>query len=831
MGSRFPLLFFALLVSSYLTAQMGPRNGGGPSGHAYGRVLDADKKPVAFATVRVMLGDSILGGALVEENGDFDLPKLPLRPMVLRIAAMGYSTFEKSFALTMDRPQMDLGNLTMAADAVVLKAAVISKERATQVLQVDRRVYNVDKDISVVGGDGTDVMKNIPGLSVDVDGNVQMRGKSPQILVDGRPTTMTLDQIPASDIERVEVITNPSVLFDASATGGIVNVVMKKSIRPGYSGQLQGGFGNNGRYNASGNLLMRQGRSAITLSYGFGHSASPGYSYNDRTDLVDGIAVDHFRQDATSTNEHARNNARVGWDYKLSNRNTLSLMQSAGFGIRNSTEDQNFVESDAAHNATGTGTQTNISDSKYTNLTSRVGFKRTTTKPGKEWTTDLTYNLGYRLSPASTEQTNQGVDVDIPPTHNMQTRDSKGDDQSWTWQADVIDPYADNKKFEWGFKSYYDINTSNMDVANSSDTMPVPMVDTVSSNAFRIRTLVNAAYANWSTKLTEHWAMQAGLRVEQNSMDAQRTDKDVSFKYNYPSGLDDLGHILFPAIYLSRKWDAVDGDLQRELQVNVSRKVNRPNFYQVMPFIMSTDARSYRIGNPTLKPEMSTIAEVNHLLPFGEKGNWLSSVYGRFTTDVITSYTAPLATDPNILVTTFVNGDRNQSFGWENTVKLTIWKGSEITLNGNMQWTQIGLVQDGLSFTNSGLSWDGKANISQKLTKDFSLQVNADYDGPRIIPQGHSLERYSMDITLRKQFSKRFFVTASANNIFDSRGWGSYYETPYFTQEGFRSWGGREFRISATWTFGKQDVSLFRKKSAVERPEPGTSGGDEGGTE
>jgi hypothetical protein len=496
MGSRLPLFLVTLFISSILVAQRGP---GGPSGHAYGRVLDADKKPVAFATVRVTLGDSLVGGALVAENGDFDLPKLPLRTMTLRIAALGYTPFEKSFTLTTDRPEMDLGNLTMVADAVVLNAAVITKERATQVLQVDRRVYNVDKDISVTGGNGTDVMKNIPGLSVDVDGNVEMRGKSPQILVDGRPTTMTLDQIPAADIERVEVITNPSVLFDASATGGIVNVIMKKSIRPGYSGQLQGGFGNNGRYNASGSLLMRQGRSAITLSYGLGHSATPGHSYNDRTDLADGAPVDFFRQDATSENARMRHNARAGWDYKLSNRNTLSLMQSVGTGYRNSTEDQAFVTSDAAHATTGTGTQYNISDYNYTNLTSRVGFKRTTTKPGKEWSTDLTYNFGDRTSPASTEQTDQGADGDLPPRHNLQTRDSQGKDQSWTWQADVVDPYADNRKFEWGFKSYYDISTSSMDVANSGDSLPVPMPDTVLSNAFDIRTLVNAAYANWST--------------------------------------------------------------------------------------------------------------------------------------------------------------------------------------------------------------------------------------------------------------------------------------------------------------------------------------------
>ncbi|MCB0758706.1 MAG: TonB-dependent receptor [Flavobacteriales bacterium] len=829
-----PRLLFALLAlfcAGLLSAQRGPVGRTSP-GHAYGRVLGADRKPVAFASASVLVGDSVVGGALVQENGDFDITGLPLGALRLRIAGLGYATLEKEFTLTREIPELDLGNLMIEVDEVVLQAAEISKERATQVLQVDRRVYNVDKDISVAGGDATDVMKNIPGLSVDADGNVEMRGKSPKVFVDGRPTTLTLDQIPASDIERVEVITNPSVIFDASSTGGIVNVVMKKSTRPGYSGQLQAGIGTNERYNLNGNLLMRQGRNSFSLNAGFGHSASPRTSYNYRTDLADGLPTSYFRQDANGTHEHMRINARLGWDYKLSNRNTISLLQGVYIGSRSSSEDQVYTTSDAANNTTGSGTQHNISDGTYNNYNTRVGFKRTTTKPGKEWSTDLTFNLGDNTSPATREQFNQGSDG-ILPGQSFQGRDSKGDNQEWTWQLDVTDPYADNRKLEWGFKANYELSNSTMDVTYGNDTLPGLVRDTALSNAFRIGTWVNAAYINWSTKLSTHWSMQSGLRVEQNVMDAKRTDKDVDFSYSYPDGLDDLGQILFPAVYLSRKWDAPDGDLQRELQINVSRKVNRPRFYQIMPFIMSTDARSYRIGNPTLRPEMSTILEVNHLLPLGENGNWLSSIYGRFTDDVITSYTAPLPSDPNILVTTYVNGDQNQSFGWENTIKLTLWKGSEATLNGNVQWVRIGLAENGVNYTNNGISFDGKVNFSQKLPHDFTLQVNADYDGPRIIPQGHTLDRSSMDFTLRKQFSRRFFVTASVNNIFDSRGWGSYYETPNFEQESFRSWGSRELRVSATWRFGKQDTQLFRKKSTgpTTPSEPGGGGGDDGGGE
>ena len=142
---------------------------------------------------------------------------------------------EQTVQLTRDTIEIDLGDLSLETDPELLKEAEIVSEKSTMTMQVDRRVFNVDKDLSTQGGTGVEVMKNVPGLTVDVDGNVQMRGANPQILIDGRPSSITLEQIPAEEIERVEVITNPSVAFDANTTGGIINVVLKKSMKPGYS--------------------------------------------------------------------------------------------------------------------------------------------------------------------------------------------------------------------------------------------------------------------------------------------------------------------------------------------------------------------------------------------------------------------------------------------------------------------------------------------------------------------------------------------------------------------------------------------------------------------
>lgn len=803
-----------------------------PVGQAYGKLVDENRKPVPFASISILRGDSAVGGVLVQENGFFEVPNLPFGNLKLKVAAMGFAPFEKDFILSPSHPAMDLGNIQVATDAVVLQAAEVTKERATQVLQVDRRVYNVEKDISVVGGDATDVMKNIPGLSVDAEGNVEMRGQAPRVFVDGRPTMMTLDQIPAADIERVEVITNPSAAFDADATGGIVNVVLKKTVRPGFSGQLMAGIGTDGRYNGNASLMVRQGRSSFNAGLGFGLGKPPGWGYSDRTDLADGVPVGYFSQNSDRDNSHFRRNARLGWDYKLSVRNTISLMQSVHAGNRDGTEEQDFTSLDGSHTLISSGRQINISEGRRRGLTSRAGFRRVTTKPGKEWNTDLTFNASSHGSPATTEQFNFG-DIGNLPGHSMQRRDSESKGQEWTWQADVSDAYAEGRKLEWGFKANYERQESNMGVTNENDTLLVAQFDSLLSNAYKIRTFINAAYINWSTTLTEHWSMQSGLRVEQNAMLADRTDKDLSFDYNYPSGLGDLGRILFPSVYLSRKWSAEEGNLQRELQVNVSRKVHRPNHWQMMPFIMPVDARSYRQGNPVLLPEMSTVLEVNHLLPFGEKGNWLSSVYARFTTNVITSYTMPLEDDPDILLTSYLNGDRNSGYGWENTVKLTVWGGLEATLNANLQWVQIGMTTNGRAFSNTGINYNGKANLSQKLPKGWAVQVNGDYDGPRVLPQGHTLERYSMDVTVRKDIGKQLSITASAQNIFDSRGWGSYFDMPTFRQESFSTWGNRAFNLTATWRFGKVDAQLFRRNrpGSTERNVPSTGGGDDGGME
>lgn len=229
------ITFFSTELSAQMPAVM-PAGGARPNmpkiGRIYGKLLDAQsRKPVEYATVTVLAArkDSILGGSLVQSNGDFSVDKLPFGQHRVRFSFIGYKPIEKQVTISPQKFELDLGNLRMEIDAAQLATVEISEERSNVVMSIDRRNYTVDKDLTSQGGTALEVMRNIPGLTVDADGGVKMRNASPTIFVDGRPTTLSLDQIPAEQIERVEVITNPSAKFDASTTGGILNVVLKRT--------------------------------------------------------------------------------------------------------------------------------------------------------------------------------------------------------------------------------------------------------------------------------------------------------------------------------------------------------------------------------------------------------------------------------------------------------------------------------------------------------------------------------------------------------------------------------------------------------------------------
>ncbi|HEY8969210.1 MAG TPA: carboxypeptidase regulatory-like domain-containing protein, partial [Puia sp.] len=319
------LLFIVWIVATSSQAQM-PGMGGGrqrggamgngqvPSiGHFYGRVVDAktgkglDGSSVEliqskFDTVTRKRRDTVISGMITTRKGDFSLENLPIfGNFRLKITAIGYSTIEQKVAFdlkmgaggggagrgdmsqALNAVDKDLGNIKLSEDAKTLEQVTVTASKPLIQMGVDRKIYNVEKDISAQGGTAVDVMKNVPSVQVDIDGNVTLRNSSPTIFVDGRPTTLTLDQIPADAIQSVEIITNPGAKYDASGgTSGILNIVLKKNRKAGYNGNVRAGIDQRGRMNLGGDINVKQGKINVFANGHFGQRKSISTGITDR---------------------------------------------------------------------------------------------------------------------------------------------------------------------------------------------------------------------------------------------------------------------------------------------------------------------------------------------------------------------------------------------------------------------------------------------------------------------------------------------------------------------------------------------------------------------
>lgn len=388
------LFLFALLFSLLLHAQM-PAGGNKDmmkamkdlKARVYGKVIDAQtKKPVEYASVTVLWfnKDSVIGGALASDKGDFNVENLPpMGGFRLRVSQIGYKNFETKFYVQIpNKLEQDLGNLKLELDTKILKEVEVTAEKNTVVMSIDKRTYNVDKDLSVKGGTAVDVMKNVPGVTVDADGNAQLRNQSPNIYVDGRPTNLTLQQIPADQIERIEVITNPSVKYDANATGGILNIILKKNLKPGYNGMLMGYVGTGDRYGGMVNLNVKEGKWNVSAMYSYNQAINVplGYTHKTNKDSATGNILSYYGAD-NKTNSHVMFNfGRLGIDYNINNRNTISLNTTIVGGEFLTSDRMDYYFADASKTYTRTGLQVNNQRAAFQNYNGQLLYKKNLSK-------------------------------------------------------------------------------------------------------------------------------------------------------------------------------------------------------------------------------------------------------------------------------------------------------------------------------------------------------------------------------------------------------------------------------------------------------------------
>ena len=289
-------LFFALITFSTLHAQ----------NEVQGVVNEANTQPVPFATVsawqKTGKDSMLLGGSQTNELGRFSIKNLPSGKVQIIVSFVGYQSISR--LVLIEKPMTDLGQFTLKSDATLLKEVKITGEKEAMSMSTEKRVFNVGKNLTAIGGTAESLLRNIPSITLDESGSPSLRNMATAIYINGKPTQLTLAQIPANQIESVEVISNPSARYDASTSGGIVNLILKRNQKPGYNGTASVGFGNNSRYDATVNLDLRQGKWNFTTLYSLNATQNPLNGYVNRTNFLNGLPASYFNQNTEIGRAH-----------------------------------------------------------------------------------------------------------------------------------------------------------------------------------------------------------------------------------------------------------------------------------------------------------------------------------------------------------------------------------------------------------------------------------------------------------------------------------------------------------------------------------------------
>src|SRR5450432_4356834 len=720
------LLLMGILTGTFSLQAQFPAGGAGRSipnmGHVYGKLQDSSGHPVPEATVLLLHNkyDSVtkktkqvlLKGLTTNAKGEFNFEDLPIfGPLKMKISATGYKPLEQNIVFQVKMPaggapktgtdpaqavsamsstingfDKDLGNIKMATDISQLQAVTVSASKATLKLDIDKKVYNVEKDLVNAGGTALDVMKNVPSVNVDIDGNLTLRNSPPILYIDGRPTTLTLDQIPADAIESVEVITNPSAKYDASGGGaGIVNIVLKKNRKTGYNGNVRGGVDSHGGINGGLNFILRQDKFNFTANgfYNQNHSVTEGSVY--RNNFGD-TATSVFQQQ-NEKNHGAFGFGSLGLDYFLTNRTTFSLTGIHVHGemkpnqVLNNVDSTFFPDGDETiyYNNSNVNTQRTFNANGLT-----FAFKHLFPKEGENVTADLNYFSGMNDNNALTT-TNYLTGLPGSPVAYTQLQKilGNGKNRFLTIQTDYVHPFIATTKLETGIR----LNTQHL-VSNTNtyyDTTGTGNdfnLITAASTNYNNTNNVYAAYVSFTSAIKD-FGYQAGLRAESSNYTGELINQNMNFSNSYPISL-------FPSLFLSQKFKN-----KQEIQLSYTRRINRPNFFQLIPYTNYSDSLNITRGNPNLLPEFTNSFELSYLKTLKGNNTFLASLYYKRTNQLITRYldtfTNEITNKPGY-VNTWVNANYSQTVGAEFTAVNTVTKWFDLVANVNVYNSYINIT-------------------------------------------------------------------------------------------------------------------------------------------
>lgn len=729
-----------------------------------GQVKDAQTAtPLSFSTIRIFnnTDQKLVGGNIANEAGEFSISST-YGTFYAQVEFIGYKSFKSVvFTLSKEKKIVDLGIIQLGASNSTLDEVVVQAEKSTMVLALDKKIFNVGKDLSNAGGSASDILSNIPSISVDAEGGVKLRGSdNVRILIDGKPSGLVsfkggagLQQLQGSLIEKVEIITNPSARYEAEGMSGIINIILKKEQKQGFNGSFELIAGNPANYGVSANVNYRHRKINFFVNYGI--------SYRD-TRANGTLFQNVFSNDTTFTLNQTNsgsvkglnNNIKGGLDFYLTDKDIFTasylFRRSDVRRITDFTYDDSNNKTETLRTLTfrqqdETETEPN---SEYS-----ITYKKSFDKKGQELTTDIRYLDYWERSDQTFKQNGFWADGK-PNSANTKLQKSLNDEaeKQILLQVDYIQPIGKEGKIETGLRTSFRDMTNDYSVTEQNASGNFEPLAGLTNN-FVYNENISAAYGIIGNK-TKKFSYQVGLRAELTNVTTTLKQTNEVNPREYAN--------LFPSTHFTMNLAN-----ENALQVSYSRRVRRPTYGDLSPFVTFSDQRNYFSGNPNLNPEFTNAFELGHLKYF-EKGSFSSSLYYRQTSGKIESIRS--VNSAGISTTLPLNLVGQNSYGAEFATNYTPAKWWKL----DFSWSFFRAITDGSnvsdSYKSDTYSWFARQTSKFNLPKGIDLQVRANYEAPQLLAQGRRGYLFYVDLAMNKDvFKGKGTLTLNVLDVFNSR--------------------------------------------------------------
>lgn len=790
-----------------------------------GKVVDEKtNEPLEYATIILKnIRSEKISGGITDAKGNFNV-QTPKGTYEISIEFISFKT-KKIPSKLLDR-NTDFGTIKLAEDSETLDEINIVAEKSTVEIRLDKRIYNVGKDMTVKGGTASDVLDNVPSVDVDVEGNVSLRGnENVRILIDGKPSALVglsgtdaLRQLPADAIERVEVITSPSARYDAEGTAGILNIILRKGKATGFNGSLTSTVGDPKQYRLAANINWRTKKTNLFTNFGYNNRKGPGNSFTEQSVFDNNVLTSQRIEDRLWSRERSGYNINLGLEYFLSDNSSLTGMLFLRDSDNGNFSTNNISEFDGVGNITATSVR--LEDESEIDKTTQFSLNYTNNfdKKGQKLTVDFQYSDSEETEIAFISE---GADSEDNRT------DEKSEDI--LLQTDYVLPIGENSQFEAGYRgSFQDLTSDFVVNAPSLDPQFNP------SNNLVFEQNVNAFYTQYGSKIKK-FSFLLGLRTEITDTKVRLLNTNDNFDFDYTE--------LFPTVNLG-----YESSESQSFTLGYSRRLRRPRFWFLNPFESRNSQNIIFKGNPGLIPTFTNSFDLGYLQKIG-KLTLNSSIYYQHSVNNIqrvnrdeirvingVSEIVTIREPINLAsedrygfeLTTNYNPSRNVrlsgSFNLFHSETKGTYEYNRFEDDGSGTITTTPEIQD---LGNKNTSWFTRFNARINLPAKIQWQTRLFYRGPRKSAQSDIKGILSANLAFSKDvFKEKATLVLNISDVFNSRKRRSVTYSPSIdnpTSISDQEFQWRQRQISLNFTY------RFNQKKKRERPQRNND--DEGGEE